>query len=287
MITRKHLFVLSLSVGFIYVIKNNFVNKSRPEDFSARIRPVTPITSKKTGIDFEKMGNLKENLTKEESVSGGLRSAHPSHYEDTAEVKYYEATKKIMQVLQNKAFESSKNYLNNMIKLVNGQKMPPNNTKHKEASVKIVNKNPTTKGSYKITKNVPRKTPSPSAAFQNVRRNNTAEIEELLKSKTLPAPRSLERPLLAVAEGARVRHNSTWHGYTKPILVFKPLGRLGNVMGVYASVWAVGRAYDVNVFMEAEVEEILRPVFPRLSMSALPVRFVGRSWVYLTRGGPD
>ncbi|ROT68414.1 hypothetical protein C7M84_013428 [Penaeus vannamei] len=104
---------------------------------------------------------------------------------------------------------------------------------------------------------------------------------------TLPAPRSLERPLLAVAEGARVRHNSTWHGYTKPILVFKPLGRLGNVMGVYASVWAVGRAYDVNVFMEAEVEEILRPVFPRLSMSALPVRFVGRSWVYLTRGGPD
>ncbi|XP_047491385.1 galactoside alpha-(1,2)-fucosyltransferase 2-like [Penaeus chinensis] len=284
MITRKHLFVLSLSLGFIYVIKNNFVTEPRSEDFTARIRPVTP--SKKTRIDFEKMGNLTANSPVEEAAAGALSSVQPSHLEDTAEMKYYEATRKVMQMLQNKAFESSKNYINNMIKLVNSQGLLPNNSNHKESIVKIENKNPATRSGYKVTKNM-RKTSSPSAAFQNIRRNDTAEMEALLKSKSLPAPRSLERPLLAVADADRVRHNSTWHGYTKPIIVFKPLGRLGNVMGVYASVWAVARAYDANVFMESEVEEILRPVFPRLSMSTLPVKFVGGSWVYLIRGGPD
>ncbi|XP_063593173.1 galactoside alpha-(1,2)-fucosyltransferase 1-like [Penaeus indicus] len=282
MITRKHLFVLSLSVGFIYVITNNFVAAPRVEDFTARIRPVIPL--KKTRLDFEKMGNLTGNTPVEEAASGALSSAYPSHHE--TEIKYYEATKKVMHLLQNKAFESSKNYLNNMIKLANGQGMLSNNTSHKESIVKIENKNPATRSGYKITKNI-KNTSSPSAAFQNSRRNDTAEMEALLESKSLPAPRSLDRPLLAVADADRIRYNSTWHGYTKPIIVFKPLGRLGNVMGVYASVWAVARAYDANVFMESEVEEILRPVFPRLSMSTLPVKFVGGSWVYLVRGGPD
>lgn len=161
------------------VIKYNFVTEPRAEVFTARIRPVTP--SKKSGIDFEKMGNLTANSPGEEAAAGASSSVHPSQYEDTAEMKYYEATKKVMQMLEKKAFESSKNYLHNMIKLVNGQETLPNNTSHKEPNVKIENRNPVTRSSYKITKNIRRKTPSPSAAFQNIRRNDTTEA--LLKSK--------------------------------------------------------------------------------------------------------
>lgn len=49
-----------------------------------------------------------------------------------------------------------------------------------------------------------------------------------------------------VEAGAKVHHNVTWHGFPAPVLTFKILGRLGNTMGVYASLWALGRIYDVS-----------------------------------------
>nr|XP_053634065.1 galactoside 2-alpha-L-fucosyltransferase Sec1-like isoform X1 [Cherax quadricarinatus] len=102
----------------------------------------------------------------------------------------------------------------------------------------------------------------------------------------MPVVGELKEPVLVLEAGARVRYNITWHGYTTPVLTFVILGRLGNTMGVYASLWAVARIYDTQVFMEKEVEKLLKPMFPHLTMSPLPVRMVGGTWLYVGRGSP-
>ncbi|CAL4148351.1 unnamed protein product, partial [Meganyctiphanes norvegica] len=94
----------------------------------------------------------------------------------------------------------------------------------------------------------------------------------------------LPAPVLVVPPSRAVLYNDTWHGYTKPILAIAQVGRLGNTMGSYASLHAIGKVYNSNVFMLPEVVNALKPIFPHLTMSPLPVPFVGGSWKYVGQG---
>lgn len=160
---------------------------SASDSFKAKIRPVTSKTIKKTGLEFEKMGNLRDDSTDEEADSEDWRSVHPSHYKDTVEVKYYKATKKVMEILQNKAFEGSKNYLNNMINLVKGQQLRPSNANQSEEASGPQNRdeNSVSKTNYGITNKasaVTKETTSSSVTFQNTRRYDSADSEALFSS---------------------------------------------------------------------------------------------------------
>lgn len=47
-------------------------------------------------------------------------------------------------------------------------------------------------------------------------------------------------------------------------------GRLGNVMGEYATLWGLGRAFNVSVLLHPDMEKELLRIFPDLSMERLP-----------------
>ncbi|XP_064111762.1 galactoside alpha-(1,2)-fucosyltransferase 2-like [Macrobrachium nipponense] len=61
-----------------------------------------------------------------------------------------------------------------------------------------------------------------------------------------------------------------WENLQLPVLTSEPLGRLGNVMGEYATLLALGRVYGATVRMHPKMERQLKATFPNISMEPLP-----------------
>ncbi|XP_018022326.1 galactoside alpha-(1,2)-fucosyltransferase 2 [Hyalella azteca] len=78
------------------------------------------------------------------------------------------------------------------------------------------------------------------------------------------------RPLPKTAVDIRVRLASTgtWHGVPAPVMTFRPLGRLGNLMGEYASLYAL-KNYSVTSFLMPSLHKDVKDVFKRLSIPYL------------------
>ncbi|XP_047737531.1 galactoside 2-alpha-L-fucosyltransferase Sec1-like [Hyalella azteca] len=78
------------------------------------------------------------------------------------------------------------------------------------------------------------------------------------------------RPLPKTAVDIRVRLASTgtWHGVPAPVMTFRPLGRLGNLMGEYASLYAL-KNYSVTRFLMPSLHDRVKDVFKRLSIPYL------------------
>ncbi|XP_047741110.1 uncharacterized protein LOC108675421, partial [Hyalella azteca] len=78
------------------------------------------------------------------------------------------------------------------------------------------------------------------------------------------------RPLPKTAVDIRVRLASTgtWHGVPAPVMTFRPLGRLGNLMSEYASLYAL-KNYSVTRFLMPSLHDKVKDVFKRLSIPYL------------------
>nr|XP_027207960.1 galactoside 2-alpha-L-fucosyltransferase 1-like [Penaeus vannamei] len=62
------------------------------------------------------------------------------------------------------------------------------------------------------------------------------------------------------------------HALCTPAILFTSSsnGRLGNNMGEYATLWGLGRTFNVSVLLHPVMERRLRRIFPGLSMERLP-----------------
>lgn len=76
-----------------------------------------------------------------------------------------------------------------------------------------------------------------------------------------------------VPQSRRVRFpDHRWRGYPLPALTAQPFGRLGNVMGEYASLWALARIYNVTAFLHPSMKAKLH-FFDALSLPEIPGGF--------------
>ncbi|KAG7176254.1 galactoside alpha-(1,2)-fucosyltransferase 2-like [Homarus americanus] len=222
---------------------------------------------------------------------------------DDVEEKYNKPVRYVMNVLENKTFEGAKDLINNWINSVREyntikdlqtqETKAKNNTQDYEikTSISVIQEVKTISEPDEGENQAQASAAPPDRAGKNVvvsshHDNKPRETTPWLLTQELPGVGHLAQPVLEITVDAKVHYNTTWHSHPTPILTFKPLGQLGNTMGVYASVWSAGRVYDTPVFMEEEVAEMLRPMFPHLTMSPLPVRMVGGSWLYVGRGSP-
>ncbi|XP_063597220.1 uncharacterized protein LOC134773904 [Penaeus indicus] len=60
-----------------------------------------------------------------------------------------------------------------------------------------------------------------------------------------------------------------WQGYQLPVLTAQPLGRTGNVMGEYATLWALKHIYNATVLVTPRMKYKLS-CFPSLSLPDCP-----------------
>ncbi|KAG7174053.1 Galactoside 2-alpha-L-fucosyltransferase 1-like 1 [Homarus americanus] len=72
-----------------------------------------------------------------------------------------------------------------------------------------------------------------------------------------------------------------WRGLQLPILSAQPMGRLGNVMGQYATLLALGHAYNATVRLSPDMKRYLGKIFPNLTMPLVPGKFSRQDWVPL------
>lgn len=61
-----------------------------------------------------------------------------------------------------------------------------------------------------------------------------------------------------------------WRGLQLPVLTMKPGGGFGNAMGNYATLYAIGRAYDATVRVSNQTYIRLSRTFPNMSMPIIP-----------------
>ncbi|XP_047492529.1 galactoside alpha-(1,2)-fucosyltransferase 2-like isoform X3 [Penaeus chinensis] len=77
-------------------------------------------------------------------------------------------------------------------------------------------------------------------------------------------------PPTVVPPSRWVRYNRQWHGYQLPVITCQPLGRFGNVMGEYATLYALRRMYNASVVVTPAMRSQLNKTFPRLSLPSHP-----------------
>ncbi|KAK7079568.1 hypothetical protein SK128_023127, partial [Halocaridina rubra] len=62
----------------------------------------------------------------------------------------------------------------------------------------------------------------------------------------------------------------TKHGLQLPALTVETLGRFGNQMGAYATLYALSRTYNISVRVMESMKKNLLTTFPRLSIQLIP-----------------
>ncbi|XP_063597206.1 galactoside alpha-(1,2)-fucosyltransferase 1-like isoform X2 [Penaeus indicus] len=86
-------------------------------------------------------------------------------------------------------------------------------------------------------------------------------------------------PVTLIPPSKRVKYAKlSWLGYPLPVLTCQPKGRLGNLMGEYATLWGLRRTYNATVLVSPRMKTGLR-MFPALSLPTLeaPPRAPGPS----------
>ncbi|XP_066957193.1 galactoside alpha-(1,2)-fucosyltransferase 2-like [Macrobrachium rosenbergii] len=90
-----------------------------------------------------------------------------------------------------------------------------------------------------------------------------------------------KKPLPVTAIIPRIWHRSPedmWENLQLPVLTSEPLGRLGNVMGEYATLLGLGRVYGATVRLHPKMERKLKPTFPNITMEPIPGDYNVSEW---------
>ena len=74
---------------------------------------------------------------------------------------------------------------------------------------------------------------------------------------------------MALPLAAKIEYSKRWRDLRLPVLAINPLGRLGNVMGEYASMFAIHKIYGVDVVQTPVCNKILKPLFPHISLPVI------------------
>lgn len=91
-----------------------------------------------------------------------------------------------------------------------------------------------------------------------------------------------QNPLPVTAIARRIWHKhtgQTWRGLQLPVLTSEPLGRLGNVMGEYATLLALGRIYGTTLRLHPSMQSQLINSFPNITIEPLPGSFNRSEWI--------
>ncbi|KAK4318842.1 hypothetical protein Pmani_010164 [Petrolisthes manimaculis] len=86
--------------------------------------------------------------------------------------------------------------------------------------------------------------------------------QEKVKVKPLPAT--------IIPPTSWVKYFKEWHGLKFPVITCRPLGRLGNLMGEYATMYSLKRHYNVSVVMNSEFKSRIKHIFLNTSLPDIP-----------------
>ncbi|KAK3889162.1 hypothetical protein Pcinc_006737 [Petrolisthes cinctipes] len=67
-----------------------------------------------------------------------------------------------------------------------------------------------------------------------------------------------------------VKYSKEWHGLRLPVITCRPEGRLGNLMGEYATMYSLKRHYNVTVVMNKEFKKKIKQIFLNTSLPDIP-----------------
>lgn len=73
-------------------------------------------------------------------------------------------------------------------------------------------------------------------------------------------------PVTYLGTKASIEYTQTWNGYRLPLICLQPKGRLGNLLGEYATIVALHETFGVSVAVTSEMDDLLRTHFPNLSL---------------------
>ncbi|XP_069173693.1 galactoside alpha-(1,2)-fucosyltransferase 1 isoform X3 [Procambarus clarkii] len=99
------------------------------------------------------------------------------------------------------------------------------------------------------------------------------KIQATINDTYQPGPqKDSERQLPArvVHSSAWVKYKKLWRGFPLPVLTCDPLGRFGNVMGQYATLYALAHLYNVSVVVHPKMKKQFVNIFPNTSLPDLP-----------------
>ncbi|KAK3879544.1 hypothetical protein Pcinc_015880 [Petrolisthes cinctipes] len=95
--------------------------------------------------------------------------------------------------------------------------------------------------------------------------NSTSTLERKQDNvKVKPLPPTIIPPT------SWVKYFKQWHGLKLPVITCRPLGRLGNIMGEYATMYSLKRHYNVTVVMNNEFKKRIEHIFPNTSLPNIP-----------------
>ncbi|KAB7502525.1 hypothetical protein Anas_13143 [Armadillidium nasatum] len=82
---------------------------------------------------------------------------------------------------------------------------------------------------------------------------------------------------MAIPSELHIKYNKTItineENFSLPLLTVNSVGRLGNLMGEYASLFALGKLYNVSVLLLPEMKKSFSGIFPHITMKVLPSDF--------------
>ncbi|KAB7500439.1 hypothetical protein Anas_13661, partial [Armadillidium nasatum] len=82
---------------------------------------------------------------------------------------------------------------------------------------------------------------------------------------------------MAIPSELHIKYNKTItineEKFSLPLLTVNSVGRLGNIMGEYASLFALGKLYNVSVLLLPEMKKSFSGIFPNITMKVLPSDF--------------
>lgn len=77
-------------------------------------------------------------------------------------------------------------------------------------------------------------------------------------------------PVLSIVPWQRVTYpGKLWKGLQLPMITIGSSGRLGNLMGNYASIFGLGRAYNTTVRIDVALQKQLAKIFPRITIPSI------------------
>ncbi|XP_068247067.1 galactoside alpha-(1,2)-fucosyltransferase 2-like [Palaemon carinicauda] len=78
------------------------------------------------------------------------------------------------------------------------------------------------------------------------------------------------KPVVSIAPWQRVKYRGRfWKGLQLPVIVMSGAGNIGNVMGNYATIYAIGRAYNATVRINPQMHKQMMTVFPNKTIPAI------------------
>ncbi|RXG53930.1 hypothetical protein Avbf_13446 [Armadillidium vulgare] len=82
---------------------------------------------------------------------------------------------------------------------------------------------------------------------------------------------------MAIPRELHIKYNKTItineENFSLPLLTVNSIGRLGNLMGEYASLFSLGKLYNVSVLLDPKMKKKFKRIFPHITMKVFPSDF--------------